>query len=112
MYTSTFVFAAKAFDTEFHRLDNAIATSARAIPGYLGETSWENPQTGQVANVYYWDSLEALQALVDHPLHREAKARQADWLDGYHVTISQVLRSYGDGRLGGLPGSVPGAARP
>ena len=101
MYTSTFVFAAKAFDT-----------AARAIPGYLGETSWETPQTGQVANVYYWDSLAALQALVDHPLHREAKARQANWLDGYHVTISQVLRTYGDGKLGAPTGSAPQAARP
>ena len=106
MYTSTFVFAAKAFDAEFHRLDDAIATAARAIPGYLGETTWENPQSGQIANVYYWESLEALQALVDHPLHREAKARQANWLDGYHVTISQVLRTYGDGKLGPLPSAA------
>lgn len=111
MYTSTFVFAAKAFDDAFHRLDEAIAAAARSIPGYLGETSWENPQSGQIANVYYWDSLEALKALVDHPLHREAKARQASWLDGYHVTISQVLRTYGDGKLGPLPGAASEAAR-
>ena len=111
MYTSTFVFKAEAFDDAFHRLDEAIAAAARSIPGYLGETSWENPQSGQIANVYYWDSLEALRTLVDHPLHREAKARQANWLDGYHVTISQVLRTYGDGKLGPIPGAAPEAAQ-
>lgn len=104
MYSSTFIFAAKPFDAEFHRLDDAIASAARTIPGYLGETTWENPQTGLVSNVYYWDSLEALQSLVTHPLHLEAKEKQARWLDGYQVIVSQVLRTYGDGRLGGLPG--------
>lgn len=52
MYTSTFVFAAKAFDAEFHRLDDAIATAAR------------------------------------------------------------VLHTYGDGKLGGVPGAASQAARP
>jgi hypothetical protein len=40
---------------------------------------------------------------MQHPTHLQAKARQAEWLDGYQVVISQVLRTYGDGRLGGLP---------
>lgn len=112
MYSSTFIFAAKEFDAEFHRLDAIIATAARDIPGYLGETSWENPQTGLVANVYYWDSLDALQALVRHPQHIEAKARQANWLNGYQVIISEVLRTYGDGGLGALPpGLAPQEAR-
>lgn len=113
MYSSTFIFASKEFDAEFHRLDAAIAAAARDIPGYLGETSWENPQTGLVANVYYWDSLEALQALVKHPQHLEAKERQSNWLDGYQVIISEVLRTYGDGGLGGLPpGPAPRDAQP
>jgi hypothetical protein len=34
---------------------------------------------------------------MDHPVHREAKARQARWLKGYHVVVAQVLRSHGDG---------------
>ena len=96
VYSSTFIFSAKPFDAEFHRLDQAIATAARAIPGYLGEEAWENAGTGQVSNVYYWNSLEALRTLVEHPLHREAKAAQSNWLDGYQVVISQVLRTYGD----------------
>ena len=99
MYAATFIFAKGDWDAEFHRLDEEIATAARATPGYLGEESWENSSTGLVSNVYYWESLEALQALMRHPAHLEAKARQAQWLQGYQVVVAQVLRMDGDGRL-------------
>jgi len=99
MYSSTFIFAKKQFDDEFQRLDQIIATAAKSIPGYLGEETWENPSTGLVSNVYYWESLEALQALINHPKHIEAKAAQSKWLDGYQVIISQVVRIYGDSKL-------------
>ena len=72
---------------------------AKAIPGYLGEETWENTGNGLICNVYYWESLEALQSLVRHPRHLEAKASQGSWLDGYQVVISQVLRTYGDAKL-------------
>jgi heme-degrading monooxygenase HmoA len=102
MYTATFTFAKKQFDNEFYRLDETIAALAKTIPGYLGEERWENSDTGLVCNVYYWQTLEALQQLVQHPLHLQAKARQHDWLAGYQVVISQVIRSYGDARLASL----------
>jgi len=99
MYSSTFIFAKRGFDDEFHALDQVIAEAAKTVPGYLGEESWENPSTGLISNVYYWESLEALQRLIDDPCHRTAKAAQARWLDGYQIVISQVIRSYGDARL-------------
>ena len=107
MYSSTFIFATKQFDDAFHRLDQVIATAARSIDGYLGEEAWEDTARGLVSNVYYWRSLDALQALMSHPAHLEAKAAQAQWLDGYQVVVSQVLRSYGDGKL---TGQLPTAA--
>ena len=107
MYSSSFIFAAKPFDDEFHRLDKIIAQAAKETPGYLGEEAWENAASGLVLNVYYWESLEALQALMQHPAHLEAKAAQANWLDGYQVIISEVVRTYGDGKLSQLPGSEP-----
>ena len=100
MYVSTFIFAKKNFDEAFYRLDQEIAAVAKSIPGYLGEEAWENADTGLVSNVYYWESLEALQQLVRHPRHLEAKAAQDNWLAGYQVIISQVLRRYGDSKLG------------
>ena len=56
MYSATFIFAKGDFDDEFHRIDQEIAEMARSAPGYLGEEAWENPSTGLVSNVYYWES--------------------------------------------------------
>ena len=99
LYSSTFTFAKREFDEEFHALDKAIAEAARAIPGYIGEEAWENPATGLISNVYYWESMEALRALIEHPIHQEAKRQQARWLDGYQVVIAQVMHAYGDGGI-------------
>lgn len=101
MYTSTFTFRPGQYNDEFHRLDQQIAELARAIPGYLGEETWESTSTGSIQNVYYWESEAALMELVHHPIHLEAKAKQDKWLDGYRVTIAKVIRQYGDGRLQG-----------
>jgi heme-degrading monooxygenase HmoA len=99
MYTATFTFAKRQYDDDFHALDAAIAEAARAIPGYRGEQSWENTATGLISNVYYWDTLEALQQLMALPLHGQAKRQQARWLDGYQIEVAQVLRSHGDGGI-------------
>lgn len=111
MYTSTFTFAKGQYDSEFHALDETIAQVARAIPGYLGEEAWENAQTGLISNVYYWASMDALQALMRHPDHARAKQQQARWLDGYQVVIAQVVGTYGDNRIP-HPLAGRGPARP
>jgi heme-degrading monooxygenase HmoA len=99
LFSSTFIFAKKQYDAEFHALDAVIAEAAKSTPGYLGEENWENSATGLVSNVYYWESLEALQQLMKHPSHLEAKQKQANWLNGYRVEISEVIRTYGDSIL-------------
>lgn len=102
MYSATFIFAKKRFDDEFHTLDARIAEVARGLPGYLGEESWENPSSGLVSNVYYWETLDDLQHLVQHPSHLRAKASQSNWLAGYQVVIAEVIKVYGDARLNHL----------
>ena len=99
LYAATFIFAAGAFDEDFHQLDARIAEAARSLPGYLGEESWENAAQGLVSNVYYWATLDDLQALMRHPAHLAAKAAQSRWLRGYQVVVAEVLAGYGDGRL-------------
>lgn len=99
MYTATFTFAKREFDDEFHAIDNEIARIAKSIPGYLGEESWESASTGLISTVYYWETLDALEVLIKHPLHVKAKQRQAQWLNGYQVVIAEVLSAYGDGRI-------------
>jgi heme-degrading monooxygenase HmoA len=101
LYSATFIYSEGNFDDEFLRLDQEISAMAKSIPGYLGEESWENPKNGLVSNVYYWESLESLQQLMQHPAHLKAKSRQADWLAGYQVVIAQVVRIYGDTKLNG-----------
>lgn len=105
MYTTTFTFAKQQFDDDFHALDAVIAQLARSIPGYLGEESWENPANGLISNVYYWQTLDALQALMTHPAHIEAKQRQGQWLAGYQVVVAEVIGCYGDG---GIPHPLTG----
>jgi heme-degrading monooxygenase HmoA len=107
MYSATFTFAKGEYDEEFHLRDQAIAEVARSIPGYLGEETWENAAAGLVLTVYYWQTAEALQQLIDHPLHLAAKQLQGRWLRGYQVTIAQVLRSYGDGGIAHPLASAP-----
>lgn len=99
MFAATFTFAKAEYDDEFHRRDLAIAEAARSIPAYLGEEAWENPASGLISTVYYWETLAGLQQLIEHPIHVDAKQRQGRWLKGYHVTIAQVLESYGDGGI-------------
>ena len=99
MYPSTFTFEKGAFGDEFYAVDAEIAQIAKSIPGYLGEEVWENPTTGLISNVYYWESMDALQVLIRHPAHISAKERQAQWLNGYQVVIAEVVRVYGDGGI-------------
>lgn len=99
MYSATFIFDTKQFDSEFHRLDALIASAAKETEGYLGEEAWEDPKTGRIANVYYWSSELGLKQLIAHPMHQEAKRRYSEWLSGYQVIISQVMRTYGDNTM-------------
>ena len=99
MFSATFIFDKKQFDDAFYALDNAIAAAAKETEGYLGEESWENTETGRICNVYYWQDLQSLQALMQHPKHLEAKANQANWLNGYQIVIAEVIRAYGDGSI-------------
>lgn len=99
MYSATFIFDKKQYDDAFYALDAAIAEAAKQTAGYLGEESWENAETGRVCNVYYWRDLQSLQRLMNHPKHLEAKAQQANWLNGYQIIIAEVIRAYGDGNI-------------
>jgi heme-degrading monooxygenase HmoA len=102
MYSATFIFTTKELDDEFHALDALIASAAKESTGYLGEEAWEDAKTGRIANIYYWESEDGLRELIAHPKHIEAKQRYSQWLGGYQVIISQVIKTYGDDQLGHL----------
>lgn len=99
MYSAAFIFEPGAYDERFHELNSLIGRAAKATPGYLGAESWRSP-VGKVCNAtYYWESLEALRQFSQHPDHLEAKRQYTRWYRGFHIVVSQVIRSYGDGVL-------------
>jgi len=100
VYTSTFMFEAKDYDDEFHRLNDSIAEQARQIPGWLGEESWHNEANGLHSEVYYWESLDALKQLIGMTEHKMAKAAHDKWIGRYRVVIGEVLSTYGHAGLG------------
>lgn len=100
MYTTTFIFEAKQYDEEFHRRNDTIAEQARAIPGFLGEEEWHNEGTGLHAEVYYWETRQAMLELIGMSEHREAKALHDRWIGDYRVVISEVETVYGSRDLG------------
>ena len=99
-YSSTFIFEAHNLTEEFDRIDSEIATRARQIPGFLGEETWHNEDTGLHAEVYYWTDMDALKQLIDMDTHRLAKSRYGEWLGEYRVVISEVQSVYGNPILG------------
>lgn len=99
MYSAAFIFEPGQYDDEFHRLNDIIYAVAKSLPGFLGVDSWQST-SGSLRNVtYFWSDLETLKTFSAHPAHQEAKRQYARWYQGYHIVVSQVLRSYGDGAL-------------
>ena len=94
--SARFLFRGVTRDAEFAELNDRIRDAAEENPGYRGREWWRN-EDGDVSVVYWWVSLDALQAFARHPVHREAKERWEEWYDGYRVEVARLLRSYGPG---------------
>ena len=99
MYSAAFIFRPGSYDDEFHRLNKLIDTAAKETDGFLGAESWRSPDGGTLNATYYWDSLEALQSFSQKANHLQAKKQYRRWYDGYHIVVSEVIRSYGDGAI-------------
>ncbi len=96
MYCAAFIFEPGTYDERFHALDAAIHEAAEANPGFLGRETWRSPDGKRLNASYYWSDLDSLKAFSSHPSHLEAKREYQRWYTGFHVVISQVIRSYGD----------------
>ena len=97
MYSASFIWEPGVYDAEFHRLNGLLESLARSLPAFRGVDSWQSADGRRKLAVYYWDSLEGLNEFSTHPTHKEAKRQYADWYNGYHIVVSEVVRSYGDG---------------
>jgi heme-degrading monooxygenase HmoA len=105
MFSAAFIWEPGVYDDEFNELNALIEAAARSTPGFVGVEEWQSEDGRRRNATYYWDSLESLKALSMHTKHLEAKRRYAQWYDGYHVVISEVVKSYGDGAFRHLTAS-------
>jgi heme-degrading monooxygenase HmoA len=99
MYSAAFIYEPGEYDAEFHRLNALIDEVAKGMTSFLGSEAWVSADGKKKNATYYWSDLEALKAFSSHPIHLEAKRQYARWYSGYHIVISEVIRSYGDGAL-------------
>lgn len=99
MYSAAFIFRPGTYDDEFHRLNDLIDEAARSTEGYLGAETWHSADGKTLNATYYWESQEALASFARNPHHLEAKKQYSKWYDGYHIVVSEVIRSYGDNTI-------------
>ena len=96
MYSAAFIFRPGTYDEEFHRLNELIDNAAEATDGYLGAETWQSADGKTLNATYYWETLDALREFSRNPHHLEAKKQYSRWYDGYHIVVSEIVRSYGD----------------
>ena len=96
MIIAAFIWEPGTYDEEFNTLNAIIEEAAVSIPGFLGVETWSSEDGKRKNATYYWDNLESLKTLSVHPKHIEAKKLYSQWYNGYHVVISEVIKSYGD----------------
>jgi heme-degrading monooxygenase HmoA len=96
MFSVAFIWEPGTYDAEFESLDAIIESVAVSIPGYKGVDLWKSDDGKRRNTTYYWDNLESLKLLSNHPKHLEAKRRYAEWYNGYRVVICEIVKSYGD----------------
>ena len=96
MFSAASIFRPGKYDDEFHRPNELIDAAARATEGFLGTESWRSFDGKTLNATYYRESLEALGEFSGNENHLEAKKQYSRWYDGYHIVVSEVIRSYGD----------------
>ena len=109
MIACQFIFQPGTYDDEFHRLDGAIEEYAQAMAGYIGVDRWGSDDGVRRNSIYYFADEASVREFSRVSEHLEAKQKYRNWYDGYQIIVSQVLASYGDGRLEHVVG-VGGAA--
>ncbi|MFM6974700.1 MAG: antibiotic biosynthesis monooxygenase family protein [Agromyces sp.] len=99
MIACQFIFQPGTYDDEFQRLDDAIEEYAQAMPGYIGVDRWGSDDGVRRNSIYYFADEATVREFSKVSEHLEAKKHYRKWYDGYQIIVSEVLASYGDGRL-------------
>ncbi|MFZ0140388.1 MAG: hypothetical protein WAL70_04835 [Aeromicrobium sp.] len=99
MICCQFIFKPSTYDEDFLRLDGQIDEFARSLPGFERTEKYVSPDGDVVNAIYYFADTKSVTHLARYTQHREAKSQVHRWYDGYRIVISEVVSTYGDGRL-------------
>ena len=103
MISCQFIFQPGEYDDEFAALDDSIEAFAKSLAGFVGVDKWRAENGAPILNyIYYFTDMDAVRELARFSDHLTAKRDYARWYDGYKIVVSDVQRTYGDGRLEGL----------
>ena len=102
MFACSFMFVPGNLDDEFFALDSVIDDYARSLDGFVGVDRWWSEDKKARNVVYFFQDKETVSQFAQFPDHVKAKEEYAKWYQGYHVVISEVTATYGDGRMTGL----------
>ncbi|MDH6422925.1 antibiotic biosynthesis monooxygenase family protein [Aurantimicrobium minutum] len=108
MFAAQFIFKPGTYDDEFYQLDDAIEEFVQAMPGFLGVEKWVSADGTTKNSIYYFADKQTLTEFSRFPQHLTAKAGVQRWYDAYEVVISEVVASYGDGKIPSIASSVKG----
>src|ERR1043165_7120574 len=79
---------------EFGNLVHHMAELVQSIPGFISMDLFRS-EDGRTLAVPRFESEEALVRWRDHPEHKAAQARGAEFLRIYRTDVSSTTRSYG-----------------
>jgi heme-degrading monooxygenase HmoA len=96
MFSAALIWEPGTYDGEFNALNALFEGVATSTSGLLGAEGWKSEDGKRRNATHFWKDLESLQALAANPKHIEAKKKYAQWSNGYHVVISDVVKSPGD----------------
>ena len=99
MIVASFIFRQHTKNDEFVAFDDEIMARANANPGFIKKNKWLSPDGNTIRVDYYFKDNESLRVFRTDEVHRAAKMRYAEWYDGYEVEISEIIHTFGDGKL-------------
>lgn len=105
MFCVQFIFDAGGLTEEFFEIDGLIDQAANANDGFIGKDNWVAKGGSRFNSIYYWQNEASLKAFSQHPKHLEAKRRYQEWYNGFHVVISEIIKTYGDGAFDHVTGN-------
>lgn len=102
MLMASFISTESDLDETCFTRDALILEAAEATSGYIGKENWVSQDGGRRGAAYDWRDQKNLAQFACHPNHLEAKRQYEKWYGGFHVVISEIKKSYGDGALAHL----------